>query len=589
MLISHFSVGTTENGWTTDRTCFEWFDNCFLPQAKARNTSGKPIALIMDNHSSHVTSELRRHAEDNGVHIYTFPSHTTHKLQPLDIGVFGPLQRAWQSRCVEVLQERNTEITQREFVLEYLAIRNKVFTPDLIQKAFKNTGIHPFNPDIFTAEDFAPSQVSSHKVHVPLSYPEPHIQDEGGSVGGNRGDEWGSDWGDSEDEEDEEVGGPVDDDDDGGDAMSVDDDGEARCGGETGEGDEGSQGGGADSEVTVNEPFVMSLDDDNVQDPEPSTEASNDAPSNPQSQTAGPSRIVSRPRVPSVIPASVEALQARVRELEAENESLHTHATMAYREIDQLQYRINTRKTKKKEKGRVSIAMSEGRWWTIGKGRRLAKEKDAQDEAKAKAKEQAAADKRAKADERQRQRGFLTAPFTGNLASKRKEDLKDIAWALSLSVDPKATNADYQRLINEHLDRFPALKEQDRFRGLYASRSKTKRPARPPNDENLAPPSGHTQHFDGSSLTSLPGPSVTPGPAAHPQGSSSAVPRSPTRSPLSFEYTMISPRVPFDVTAPFATFPPAISLEEKTQLLLNAPIPPDIFYGRTHTQSYPYT
>ena len=588
MLILNFSVGTTENGWTTDRICFEWFDHCFLPQAKARNTSGKPIALIMDNHGSHVTSELRRHAEDNGVHIYTFPAHTTHKLQPLDVGVFGPLQRAWQSRCVEVLQERNTEITQREFVVEYLAIRNKVFTPNLIQKAFKNTGIHPFNPNIFAAEDFAPSQVTSHKVHVPLSYPEPHIQDEGEAVSSDRGDGWGSDWGDSDDDDDE-VEEPVDDD-DGGEGMSVDDDGDA------GKGDEGSQGGGVDSEVTVNESLVMSLDDSNAQDPEPLTEASNDAPSNPPPQMTGPTRTLPRPHGPSEIPASMEDLQARIRALEAENQSLHTHATMAYKEIDQLQHRINARKNKEKGKGRVSIATAGGGWWTIGEGRRRALEKDAQDDAKAKAKEQAAADKRVKADERQRQRAFLTAPFTGALASKTKEDLKDIAWALSLAVDSKATKSDFQRLINEHLDQFPALAEQDRFRGLYTSRSRTKRPARPPNNENLAPSSGHAQHFDGdlssgSSLSFPPGPSVTPGPAAYHPGLSSAVPRSPTRSPLSFEYAMISPHVPFNATTPFATFSPAISLEEKTHLLFSAPIPPSTFYShtRTHSQSYPYT
>ena len=387
------------------------------------------------------------------------------------------------------------------------------------------------------------------------------------------------------------------DDDDGSRAMSVDDDGEAghdgEAGrsGEAGEGDEGSWGG----EVAVNEPFVSLDNDDDAQDPEPLTEASNDAPSSPQPQTTGPARILPRIRGPSMIMASVEDLQARVRELEAENESLHTHATMAYKEIDQLQYRINAKKNKKQEKGRVTIAKSQARWWTVGEGRRLAREKDAQDEAKANAKEQAAADKRAKADERQRQRAFLTNRFTGTLASKTKEDLKDIAWALSLAVDSKATKSDFQRLINAHLDQFPALAEQDRFRGLYASRSRTKRPARPPNNENLMPPPGHTQHFDGGDLSSRsslpfpPGPSVTPGPAAYPPGPSSAIPRSPTRSPLSFEYTMISPQVPFNVTAPFATFPPAISLEEKTQLLLNAPIPPSIFYGHTHTQSYPYT
>lgn len=585
---TNFSIGTTENGWTTDRACFEWFSSCFLPQAKARNTSGKPIALLMDGHSSHVTKELRTHAEDNGVHIYTFPSHTTHKLQPLDVGVFGPLQRAWQGRCVEILQQRNTEVTQHEFVREYLAVRNKVFTPTLIQKAFKNSGIHPLNPDIFTPEDFAPSQISSHKVHVPLSYPEPHLSDEADDS--DRVDEWGSDWedeGDSDEGEGEQTDNPAEESGDD-DAVNLD------SGGEGGNSDEGGREGetveavrgmvvGEDSEIAIDEPPTTSSGNGDAQRTQSSMETSDDAPSNPTPTTADVPHLGPRTNTgPSTLPTSVEGLEARVRELEAENESLHTHATMAYREINQLQFRINARKSKKeKGKGRVSISTAGGRWWTVGEGRRLALEKDAEDEAKAKAKEQAAAGKRAKADERQKQRASLSAPFSGAFSSKSKEDLKDIAWALSLAIDSKATKSDIQQLITKHLDRSPHLAEHPRFSGLYISRSRLKRPVRQPESENLTLPPPSTQYSGGSDSYFIPSfpPPATPGPVA--SFSNSAISRSPTKSPLSFEYTMIPPHPTptFDNSIPFQTFLPVISHEEKFQLLYNTPIPSSSFYS----------
>lgn len=53
--------------------------------------------------------------------------------------------------------------------------------------------VHPLNPNIVTAKVFAPGQTRSHKVHVPLSYPEPHLQDEADDIGYVDG--WGSDWG----------------------------------------------------------------------------------------------------------------------------------------------------------------------------------------------------------------------------------------------------------------------------------------------------------------------------------------------------------------------------------------------------------
>ena len=549
----------------------------------------------MDGHGSHVTPELRIYAEENGVHIYTFPSHTTHKLQPLDVGIFGPLQRAWQARCVEILQQRNTEVTQREFVGEYLTIRNQVFTPTLIQKAFKNTGIHPFNADIFTAEDFAPSQISSHKVHVPLSYPEPRLSDKVDI--GDHTDGSGSDWeADDSDKGEVEVDDMANDSNDN-DTASLDRDSEG------GKGDEGSQEGeaaetfqgavgGVDSEATVDESPTMSSGNGGVQHVQPSTETSNDAPSN--STIRDPRLGPKTNSGPSVLPTSVEGLAARVRELEAENESLHTHATMAYREIDQLQYRVNARSRKESEKGRVSISTG-GRWWTVGEGRRLALEKDAEDEAKAKAKEQAAAGKRAKADERQRQRASLTAPFSGALSSKSKEDLKDIVWALSLAVDPKATKSDIQQLITEHLDRSPHLAENPRFGGLYTSRSRVKRPIRLPESENLMPPPSDTQHFGGRDSSSIPSFSSFPPPTVPGQVacfSNSALSRSPTKSPLSFEYTMIPPHLTstFDdgPGGPFQMFPPVISHEEKVHLLHNPPIPSSTFYPHAQAHNPPH-
>jgi hypothetical protein len=45
----------------------------------------------MDSHASHVTPQILSKASENGIHLVTFPSHTTHLLQSLDVGVYKPL------------------------------------------------------------------------------------------------------------------------------------------------------------------------------------------------------------------------------------------------------------------------------------------------------------------------------------------------------------------------------------------------------------------------------------------------------------------------------------------------------------------
>ena len=92
------------------------------------------------------------------IDFYVLPSHTTHKLQPLDVGCFGPLQREWLTRCEEVVEDTGCAIDRGRFVAEYLKIRDMSITEDVVKAAWRKTGLSPYNPDIFTAADFAPSR-----------------------------------------------------------------------------------------------------------------------------------------------------------------------------------------------------------------------------------------------------------------------------------------------------------------------------------------------------------------------------------------------------------------------------------------------
>ncbi|KIJ48785.1 hypothetical protein M422DRAFT_91853, partial [Sphaerobolus stellatus SS14] len=94
-IFSSCSVVVTESGWTDDEVCKQWFTKVFIPWAQARNISGKPVLLISDGHGSHESNEMLKKAFTCNILLLSLPPHTTHKLQPLDVGVFGPLQKAW--------------------------------------------------------------------------------------------------------------------------------------------------------------------------------------------------------------------------------------------------------------------------------------------------------------------------------------------------------------------------------------------------------------------------------------------------------------------------------------------------------------
>ena len=98
------------NGWTDNFLCTKWFEKCFIPQATARKVSNAPILLIYDGHGSHNTTALIELAHEHNIILFCLPPHTTHKLQPLDIGVFGPFARAWLDRFDEYVDDHGEEM-----------------------------------------------------------------------------------------------------------------------------------------------------------------------------------------------------------------------------------------------------------------------------------------------------------------------------------------------------------------------------------------------------------------------------------------------------------------------------------------------
>ena len=164
-------IGTSENGWTDDEIGFEWFKEVFVLQATEWNHCATEqeqadegedaaadeeiklpsILLIYDGHGSHTILDWITLACANNIILYYLPPHTTHRLQPLDVGCFGPLQIAWFNRCDEILDETWEPMEMKEVVREYFVARRKAFKSENIFQAWKKSGLCPLNPDLFTA------------------------------------------------------------------------------------------------------------------------------------------------------------------------------------------------------------------------------------------------------------------------------------------------------------------------------------------------------------------------------------------------------------------------------------------------------
>ena len=82
------------NGWTSDEIGLHWLEKLFIP-ATITCTKGKYRLLILDGHGSHLTPQFDEICSQNDIVPICMPTHSSHLLQPLDIGCFAVLKRSY--------------------------------------------------------------------------------------------------------------------------------------------------------------------------------------------------------------------------------------------------------------------------------------------------------------------------------------------------------------------------------------------------------------------------------------------------------------------------------------------------------------
>ena len=75
------------------------------------------------------------------------PPHSSHLLQPLDVGCFSPLKRAYSREVESLIRNHINHITKLEFLPAFKTAFDRSFTLTNICSAFRGAGIVPLQPD----------------------------------------------------------------------------------------------------------------------------------------------------------------------------------------------------------------------------------------------------------------------------------------------------------------------------------------------------------------------------------------------------------------------------------------------------------
>jgi len=72
--------------------------------------------LILDGHTSHFNREFFDYCLNAKILPLCLPAHSTHILQPLDVGLFSPLQRYYSNGLDAFISKGNAGMNKGEFL-----------------------------------------------------------------------------------------------------------------------------------------------------------------------------------------------------------------------------------------------------------------------------------------------------------------------------------------------------------------------------------------------------------------------------------------------------------------------------------------
>nr|XP_047137615.1 uncharacterized protein LOC124814102 [Hydra vulgaris] len=129
----------------------------------AENPEKKKVLLILDGHLTHTKNlEALVLARDHRVVMLSLPSHTTHRLQPLDRSFFKALNSKYNTACDKWMRTHPGRcITQYQVSQLFGEAYSKVVGMEIAINGFRDTGIWPVDSSVFREEDFVPCEILS--------------------------------------------------------------------------------------------------------------------------------------------------------------------------------------------------------------------------------------------------------------------------------------------------------------------------------------------------------------------------------------------------------------------------------------------
>ena len=112
----YFTVSAT--GWSSDELRLRWLSRVFKADTRSKAGNHQRL-LLVDGYSTYVNLKFLEFTDTHRILVLVLPAHPMHRLQPLDIGLFAPLTKAYNNELNDLMHRS----------LEMVSIFKRMFWP----------------------------------------------------------------------------------------------------------------------------------------------------------------------------------------------------------------------------------------------------------------------------------------------------------------------------------------------------------------------------------------------------------------------------------------------------------------------------
>jgi hypothetical protein len=133
VVLGKTKLAYSPTGWTNTEIMLQYLADVIIPY-----TQGKESILALDNYGCHITDEVIKKAKEMKINIIPLPTHTTHILQPLDVGINGPIKQISKRIRREKEEKKEAPIRKQDDAAMHIdEIWNENVTHRMITSSWK--------------------------------------------------------------------------------------------------------------------------------------------------------------------------------------------------------------------------------------------------------------------------------------------------------------------------------------------------------------------------------------------------------------------------------------------------------------------